>query len=386
MKKCLKFLFITGLAFLAFGCDDDDKHVAEPIPPIFKEVKMPSEMSIIPGQATQIIGLGFSREDKIFLTNTEGTKEVEVLEATDNYIKFIVPIDAGGEYFVTIERSEKQTTLNSKLKVPFIVPLTDIELPSAAISQEGEVYIVAKGFQTGDVVKLTATFYPDGTQYSIPVTLTSEGAKFNLPKGTYGINTIVIERGNRKSNLGTITVATNVGDEVGGGIVFWVDTNKAHGYIASKTNVGTPTEQFGPEVDPINAVGTSQAMGSGKSNTKKIATKMAQLRSINDWPEWRTVKIAAELCEDFSVTDNNLTYTDWFLPSREELIELFKVKSVLANKGYAIPANNYWSSSEADGNTGWAAYYVNFYEATNIVSEFVSKSGWKIGVRPVRSY
>ncbi len=386
MKKCLKFLFIAGLVFLVVGCDDDDKHVAEPIPPIFKEVKMPGEMNIIPGQATQITGLGFSREDKMFLTGAEGTKEVEVLEATDSYIKFIVPIDAGGEYSVTIERAEKQTTLNSKLKVPFVVPLTDVELPKAAISQEGEVYIVGKGFENGDMAKLTATFYPDGTEYGVPVTLTSEGAKFNLPKGTYGVNTIVIERGNRKSNLGAIIVATNVGDVIGGGIVFWVDTNKAHGYIASKTNVGTATEQFGPEVDPSNAAGTSQTMGSGKSNSQKIAAKMAQLRSINDWPEWRTVKIAAELCEEFSITENNLTYTDWFLPSREELIELFKAKNVLASKGYPIPANNYWSSSEADGNSGWAAYYVNFYEDTKIVSEFVSKSGWKIGVRPVRSY
>lgn len=386
MKKCLKFLFIAGLVFLVVGCDDDDKHVAEPIPPIFKEVKMPGEMNIIPGQAAQITGLGFSREDKMFLTGAEGTKEVEVLEATDSYIKFIVPIDAGGEYSVTIERAEKQTTLNSKLKVPFVVPLTDVELPKAAISQEGEVYIVGKGFENGDMAKLTATFYPDGTEYGVPVTLTSEGAKFNLPKGTYGVNTIVIERGNRKSNLGAIIVATNVGDVIGGGIVFWVDTNKAHGYIASKTNVGTATEQFGPEVDPSNAAGTSQTMGSGKSNSQKVAAKMAQLRSINDWPEWRTVKIAAELCEEFSITENNLTYTDWFLPSREELIELFKAKNVLASKGYPIPANNYWSSSEADGNSGWAAYYVNFYEDTKIVSEFVSKSGWKIGVRPVRSY
>ncbi|MBD8388921.1 DUF1566 domain-containing protein [Dysgonomonas sp. BGC7] len=386
MKKCFKLLFITGLLFLAFGCDDDDKHVAEPISPIFKEVKMPSEMSIIPGQATQITGLGFAHEDKIFLTGTEGTIEVEVLEATDSYIKFVVPIDAGGEYSVTIERAEKQTTLNSKLKVPFVVPLTDVVLPTTAIPQEGEVRIEGKGFEAGDVAKLTATFYPDGTEYSIPVTLTSEGAKFNLPKGTYGINTIVIERGNRKSNLGTIIAATNVGDVLGGGIVFWVDANKAHGYIVSKTNVGTATEQFGPEVDPVNASGTSQAMGSGKSNSQKIAAKMAQLRSINDWPEWKNTKIAAELCEEFSVTENNLTYTDWFLPSREELIELFKVKSVMTAKGYAISPNNYWSSSEADGNTGWAAYYVNFYEDTNIISEFVSKSGWKIGVRPVRSY
>ena len=64
MKKCLKFLFITGLAFLVFGCDDDDKHVAEPIPPIFKEVKMPSEMSIIPGQATQTVSYTHLKSSK----------------------------------------------------------------------------------------------------------------------------------------------------------------------------------------------------------------------------------------------------------------------------------------------------------------------------------
>jgi len=223
-------------------------------------------------------------------------------------------------------------------------------------------------------------------EYSIPVTLTSEGVKFNLPKGTYGVNTIVIVRENRKSNLGTITIETNVGDELGGGIVFWVDANKAHGYIVSKTNVGTPAEQFGPEVAPGDAAGTSQTMGSGKTNTQKIVTKMAQLMAANDWPEWRNVKIAAELCQEFSATENSLTYADWFLPSREELIELFKVKSMIATKGYAIPANNYWSSSEGDGEAGWSAYYVNFYEETNIVSEIASKSGWKLGVRPVRSY
>ncbi len=108
MKKCLKFLFITGLAFLVFGCDDDDKHVAEPIPPIFKEVKMPSETSIIPGQAAQITGLGFAREDKMFLTNTEGTNEVEVLEVTDSYIKFTEFRFSAGEREKETNRATEQ--------------------------------------------------------------------------------------------------------------------------------------------------------------------------------------------------------------------------------------------------------------------------------------
>ncbi len=382
----IKLLSISFLIQILYSCQDTTPEPPVPISPILKEIKMPDETEIMPGQATLIQGLGFSREDKVFLTNADGTNEVEVLEATDSYIKIIVPINAGGEYSVIVERAGKQTTLNSTLKVPLIVPLTDVELPTNAITQQGEVYILGNGFENGDVAKLSATFYPTGTEYNIPLTLTSEGAKFNLPSGVYGINTVLIVRENRQSNLGTIIVETNVGDELGGGIVFWVDANKAHGYITSKTNVGTATEQFGPEVDPANAAGTGQAMGSGKSNTQKIVDKMAQLRIQYDWPEWRSVKIAAELCNDFSVTENNLTYTDWFLPSREELIELFKVKGMMASKGHAIPANNYWTSSEGEGNAGWAAYYVNFYENTNIISEFVSKSGWKIGVRPVRSY
>ena len=196
----------------------------------------------------------------------------------------------------------------------------------------------------------------------------------------------MIVRGERKSNLGTITIETNVGDKLGGGVVFWVDATKAHGYIVNMSNIGTGTEQFGPEVNPSDAAGTSQNMGSGYTNTQNIVKKFNALQSANNWPEWQGVKIAAQLCLNNSVTEGNAVYADWFLPSREELIEVFKVKSLLAEKGVNIPANNYWTSSEGDGEAGWSAYYVNFYEETNIVSEICSKSGWKIGVLPIRAY
>lgn len=389
MKKLIiKLLSISFLIHFQYSCQDTTTELIVPISPILKEIEMPDETEVIPGQPVQIRGLGFSREDKVFLSNADGTIEVEVLEATDDYIKITIPIDAGGEYSVIVERAGKQTILDSKLKVPFIVPLTDVELPKDAIAQQGEVYIIGNGFKDGDVAKLTASFYPTIAEYSIPVSLTSEGVKFNLPEGVYGINTVLIVRENRTSNLGTIIIETNVGDELGGGIVFWVNTNKSHGLIACKTNVGTSTEQFGPEVAPTDAAGTSTALGTGLSNTEKIVSKMEQLRAVYGWPEWQNVKIAAELCMEFSITDKGLTYTDWFLPSRDELIELFKVKSILATKGYPIPKNNYWTSSEAEdsNSAGWSAYYVNFYEETNIIAGPVSKSMWKIGVRPIRSY
>jgi hypothetical protein len=385
-KDFVKLLTFSFLLLSMLSCEDTATEDFTPISPILKEIEMPLEANIMPGQATIIKGLGFSNEDKVYFENEEGITEVEVISVTDSYIVVIVPIEAGGEYTVIIERTEKQTTLDSKIKVPFVVPLTDVELPMNSIVQEGEVYILGKGFQDGDMAILTADFYPTDSEFAAPIILTSEGAKFTLPINTYGINTVLIKRENRQSNLGEITIETNVGDEIGGGVVFWVDANKTHGYIVSKSNVGTPAEQFGPEVTPSDASGTTQEIGSGKVNTQKIIEKMNQLRQLHDWPEWREVKIAAELCNEFSVTDNGGSYSDWFLPSRQELIELFKVKSMLADKGYDIPPNNYWSSSEAEGNAGWAAYYVNFYEETNVVTDIASKSGWRLGVRPIRTY
>ncbi|MCC8153999.1 MAG: DUF1566 domain-containing protein [Tannerellaceae bacterium] len=381
------WIYLVAVLFLvgSTACDDDE-HIPEPVAPILKDIQYPSENDIMPGQITQINGLGFSKEDKLYLKNEISTQEAEVREVTDSYLRFLVPIEAGGEYAVLIERSGKQTTLPGTLHIPLVVPITDIELPAGNIQQLGEVYIAGKGFANGDMVKLYASFYPEQKEYDIPATLASDGIKFTLPQGVYGVNSIVIVRGDRRTNLGTITIETNVGDRIGGGVVFWVDATKAHGYIVNMTSIGTPTEPFGPEVAPENAFGTSEAMGSGYENTQNSVTKMAQLRRDYGWPEWTDTKIAAELCAEHSITENELTYTDWFLPSREELIQLFYVKSLLEEKGVNIPPNNYWTSSEANGEQGWAAYYVNFYEDTNLISEFVSKSSWLIGVLPIRSY
>lgn len=391
MKTCFKQLFIpliTGVIVLCcFGCESNEEQTATPIAPILKETKFPAENDIIPGQMAQINGLGFSKEDIVYLSDSQNKMEkVEVVEATDSYLQFIVPIEAGGEYTVTIERAGKQTTLNGTLKVPFVVPLTDVELPAGNRQPESEVYILGKGFATGDIARLFASFYPEGAEFDIPSTLTSEGVKFTLPEGIYGVNSIMIVRGERRTNIGSITIETNIGDKVGGGVVFWVDAAKAHGYIVNMHPIGTGTEPFGPEVNPGDAAGTKQTIGSGRTNTTNVVNKFNELQNINNWAEWIGVKIAAQLCKDNSVSDGTLVYQDWFLPSREELIEVFKVKSMLAAKGASITPNNYWSSSEADGGAGWAAYYVNFYEETNIVSEICSKSGWRIGVLPIRSY
>ncbi len=372
-------LFILG------GCKKDDTPAPVPIAPILKEIVLPGINDVMPGREAVIRGKGFDQEDKLFLENETAMTEVEVTGVNNQEIRFIVPEDAGGAYTVTIERHNLQTTLDGELIVPLVVVIDDLAMPTGTLTGGSMVSIGGEGFQAGDEVQLTASFYPEGKIISVPATLSDNGIEFQLPAEAYGQNTVTIVRGERRSTLGTIGVEVEVGAEIGGGIVYYVEPNKIHGYIVHRENVGTPTQPFGPGLALSGAAGTAKTLGSGKANTTKLMAKLAAFRQNND--SWNAKKAAFELCDQLNVTVNNETYSDWFLPSQEELIELFKVKDMLWSKGAGMPANNYWSSSEGDGDAaGWSAFYVNFYEPENIVSGFVDKEGWLIGVRPVRSF
>ena len=60
---------------------------------------------------------------------------------------------------------------------------------------------------------------------------------------------------------------------------------------------------------------------------------------------------AAQVAEDYSVTANGVTYNDWFLPSLEELNEMYSQKnSIEAAAGVTPFGTDYWSSSEHNSN------------------------------------
>lgn len=390
MKKSSTILTLSViiLAFIMSGCEKEEEHVAVPIAPILKEIIMPGEVNSIPGTDVTIYGKGFSTQDVVYLTAELETTpfEVVVVEATDGYITFELPSECAGLYTVSVERDGKTTALTTKLSVPYLVVLENVVFPTEDFARSEIVTIYAEGFQTGDSIRIVSDVYPEGVQYSVPATISSGQLSFVVPEGTYGINSIVVFRGLKQTVLGTLGITSSVGDEIGGGVVFWVDENNIHGYIANRTNTGTAIEQFGPAVVLASAAGTSEEIGTGKSNTKNLMVQLADYRSNFD-NDWDTKKPAAELCTELIVTENEITYEDWFLPSRLELKELFLQKSMLATKGATVPANNYWSSTEGPGDAaGWSAYYVNFWEAVNYVSGNSDKEGWKIGIRAIRSF
>ena len=143
----------------------------------------------------------------------------------------------------------------------------------------------------------------------------------------------------------------NIGDTgPGGGRIFYESTTgftdmysgQTHHYLeAAPINLGTNLGWASsawiynaiPSMDSTNSTDTADTpIGTGRRNTAFI------LEEDNAAP-------AALACKNYTGGGK----TDWFLPSRDELIELYNQRTILG-----IPATNaYWSSSQYNDNQAW---------------------------------
>ena len=144
-----------------------------------------------------------------------------------------------------------------------------------------------------------------------------------------------------------------IGQSYGGGKIAYIlvsgdpgyDANVPHGLIAAASDQST-SAQWGCTLIAIQgADGT--ALGTGNQNTIDIMAGCA------------TAGIAARICGDLALSG----FSDWYLPSRDELNKLFINRVII---GGFINAG-YWSSSETGFNT--TAWYQNFFIGTQNTDE-----------------
>jgi hypothetical protein len=104
---------------------------------------------------------------------------------------------------------------------------------------------------------------------------------------------------------------------------------------------------------------TGTAIGTGSQNTSTIVTVCAE------------PGIAARICDDLDLNG----YTDWYLPSKDELYKLYVNKNTIGGFASAV----YWSSTE------YAPGYSALIDFTNgFQSDDKKTSGYY--VRAIRSF
>jgi hypothetical protein len=128
-----------------------------------------------------------------------------------------------------------------------------------------------------------------------------------------------------------------IGENYGGGIVFYVYDGGQHGLIVATEdqNEGNPIRWYGGSNTITRA--RAEGVGAGKANTVLIIANQA---SVDGDP------FAATVCNEYTGGG----YGDWYLPSAEELGKLISSQGLgnphpILNLGLNGP---YWSSSEID--------------------------------------
>lgn len=155
-----------------------------------------------------------------------------------------------------------------------------------------------------------------------------------------------------------------------GGYIFYLDTNTGKGMVTGKNNDIFTNIYWGGCVYPFE---TSTALWSGKTNTELLTPYCLS-------PTPRNNNNPIKICKNI---DRN-GYTDWILPSKDELFEMMINLAAKDKEGFYFSHSGYWSSSNINESLGWAVllYGTGFSEKYKNPS-YQSSS---IGVRAIRYF
>jgi hypothetical protein len=159
-----------------------------------------------------------------------------------------------------------------------------------------------------------------------------------------------------------------IGENYGGGLVFFVYDGGRHGLIVAPNDAGISPWSAGI----VRFTGTTgDGVNAGAMNTTLI---VAQQMAGNP-----TGNFAAKMCADYSVTVAGITYGDWYLPSLSELKLLYDNK-VATGGTIATSDRPYWSSTENSENHAYSLHFL--INGVAIVVKWTTS----VSIRPIRSF
>ena len=249
---------------------------------------------------------------------------------------------------------------NAQATVPFTAPSSDggsaITSYTATSSPGGITGTIS---QSGSG-SITVTGLTNGTAYTFSVTAT---------------NAIGTSAASDASS--SIIPVSPVGDFYQGGVIFYLfeagDTGyvagETHGLIAAVADQSSGIRWYKGSYSTTGA--TATAIGAGSANTDTIITVQGATET----------SYAAGLARAYTGGG----YTDWFLPSKDELIKMYLKKgdintTALANGGSNFATVYYWSSTEAGKYDAWIKFF------SNANSQGFGDKSFTYNVRAVRAF
>ena len=176
-----------------------------------------------------------------------------------------------------------------------------------------------------------------------------------------------------QANMAILTAELTLGDLPGGGTTYTIGQAALGGIIAYINGGGsTGTSGLVASVSDISTSAEWGCIGTALSGADGTAIGTGNQNTIDIMAGCATAGIAARICGDLTQSG----YSDWYLPSKDELNALYTNKAYIG--GFADYA--YWSSSEY--HIASAAYYTDF---TNGYSDALPKNS-PLYVRAVRSF
>ena len=161
---------------------------------------------------------------------------------------------------------------------------------------------------------------------------------------------------------GDITDPPQIGDYRDGGIVFYIASPPVDldgdGVLDTGLVCAIQDQSFsiewilGGSTQTTANFGTSASIGQGQTNTTAMMNQVGYTGG------------AAAVCNDYSITVNGIIYNDWFLPSKDELNQMYEHKAAInttasANSGSNFWDDYYWSSTEDDNGDAWIQVFYN---------------------------
>ena len=219
------------------------------------------------------------------------------------------------------------TSGNAEVTVSYTAPSSDggsAITSYTATSSPGGITGTVSQAGSGSITVLGLT---NGVTYTFTVTATN------------AIGTSVVS----DDSNSVVPVAPIVGDFYQGGVVFYIFQSTDTGYVVGETHglIAAVSDQI-PGIRWHNGtdfvIGTTgTVIGTGAVNTATIITAQGGLET----------SYAAGLARAY----NGGGYTDWFLPSKDELNTMYTNRATInttasANSGSNFTTNYYWSSTE----------------------------------------